>query len=282
LLLVECWVTVGLAAASLLRGAAENLGLDRFTHHRTLCEDGAHLELHWTLSQQVDSSAAIRAQGLGRRFGRNWALAHIDLEIPSGQIVLLAGSNGSGKTTLLRLIAGLYKPSAGDLRVFAKKPAHDRLDCRRLLSLVAHDNFLYDRLTPLENLRIWSRLLGRKTTGEELEALLDKVDLRSRKDSQVGGFSAGMKKRLTLLRTRLEDPKLILMDEPFSALDAAGKRLVEHWVQDSSERGKTVVMASHDLRRATRICQQAVLLEQGQIVWQGEAEGVLRRAEAGQ
>ena len=233
------------------------------------------------MNKNPDTSAAVYAQGLGRRFGRNWALAHIDLEIPSGQIVLLAGANGSGKTTLLRLIAGLYKPSTGNLSVFAKNPAQDRLHCRRLLSLVAHDNFLYDRLTPLEILRIWSRLLGRKTAAEELETLLEEVDLRSRMHTQVGGFSAGMKKRLTLLRTRLEDPKLILMDEPFSALDAAGKRLVEHWVRDSSSRGQTVVMASHDLRRATRVCQRAILLEQGQVVWQGEAEEVLERVEAG-
>ncbi len=231
------------------------------------------------MSQTSEASAAVHARGLGRHFGRNWALAHVDLDIVSGEVVLLAGANGSGKTTLLRLIAGLWKPSRGTLSVFGKSPTAERLACRRLLSLVAHDNFLYDRLTPLETLRAWSRLLGRGADDEELEALLDEVELGSRKNSQVGGFSAGMKKRLTLLRTRLERPKLILLDEPFSALDAAGRRLIEKWIRSSSAGDQTVVMASHDLRRASRICQRAILLEQGQIVWRGPAEGVLERAE---
>ncbi len=137
-------------------------------------------------------------------------------------------------------------------------------------------------MTPLETLRTWSRLLGKKPDNTELEALLEEVALGSRKSSLVGGFSAGMKKRLTLLRTKLEQPKLVLLDEPFSALDAAGRRLVEKWVRDLGARGQTVVMASHDLRRATRICQRAVLMEKGQIAWQGPAEGVQERAEVTQ
>ncbi len=234
------------------------------------------------MSQDSTAAAAVQAEGLGRRFGRNWAVAHADLDVASGDIVLLAGANGSGKTTLLRLIAGLYKPSRGTLSIFGRNPGKERFACRRMLSLVGHDNFLYDRLTPLETLRTWSRLLGRPAVDEELEALLEEVELKARKDSQVGGFSAGMKKRLTLLRTRLEQPKLILLDEPFSALDAAGRRLVEQWVRDADARGQTVIMASHDLRRASGICQRAILLEKGQIVWRGAAKDVLRRAEVSQ
>lgn len=229
------------------------------------------------MSQERATAAAVRASGLGRRFGAHWALAHVDLAIEPGEVVLLAGPNGSGKTTLLRLIAGLYKPTRGELRVFGLEPQRQRLSCRRLLSLVSHESYLYDRLTAVETLRIWARLLGRDITEEELLELLAEVDLAGRRDLPVGGFSAGMKKRLTLVRSRLERPRMMLLDEPFSALDAAGRKLVESWFERWRSDGVTVVMASHTLVRACRLCDRAVLLERGQIAWTGSGPGLLQR-----
>lgn len=224
-----------------------------------------------------DSTAAVRTSGLGKRFGAQWALAHCDLVIEPGEAVLLAGANGSGKTTLLRLIAGLYKPTQGELSVFGHDPNHERLTCRSELTLIGHDHYLYSQLTALETVQVWARLRGRRYSTDKLLELLDEVELRHRSDRRVGGFSAGMKKRLTLLRTRLEEPRLILMDEPFSALDTAGQALVEEWVRGFVDSGKTVLVASHNLPRAARLCQRAVYLKDGQMIWKGEAAGMVQQ-----
>ncbi len=223
------------------------------------------------------SEPALRARGLGRRFGRDWALAHVDLDVAPGETMVLAGSNGSGKTTLLRIAAGLYKPSRGRIEIYGHDPQRDRLECRRALSMISHHAYLYDRLTALETLRVWARILGRPSADSDLMPLLASVGLDRRPRLQVAGFSAGMRKRLTLLRTRLERPRLLLLDEPFSALDVEGKRQVEAWIRDARESGAAVIMASHAILRASKLCDRAVLLDRGQIIWRGDGEGLARR-----
>lgn len=218
---------------------------------------------------------AVKARGLGRRFGRHWALAHVDLDLPAGQTLLLAGANGSGKTTLLRLFSGLLRPSAGELRLFGRDPARERLWCRRRLSLVSHETYLYDQLTALEMVRLWARLLARPADDEELLALLSRVGLADRRHSAIAGFSAGMRKRLTLLRTQLEAPCLVLLDEPFAALDPPGQAMVEAWLSDFRARGLAVVLASHSLARAAQLADRALLLQDGQIAWHGPAAELL-------
>jgi heme exporter protein A len=223
---------------------------------------------------------AIRARGLGRRFGRGWALAHCDLEVAAGSTLLVAGANGSGKTTLLRLLAGLLRPTAGEIAIFGLDPRARRLASRRRLSLVSHQSFLYERLTALESLRLWARIVGRARGDAALLALLEEVGLGDRATSQVHTFSAGMRKRLTLARARLEAPDLLLLDEPFAALDVPGQRLVERWIRDSAARGAAVVLASHQLEQAALLCSRAVVLERGQIEWEGDAAEASARFEA--
>lgn len=232
---------------------------------------------HKYMNHTAIREAAVRTVGLGKRFGAQWALAHCDLVVEPGEAVLLAGANGSGKTTLLRLIAGLYKPNQGELSIFGQDPNRERLTCRRELTLIGHDHYLYSQLTALETVQIWARLSGHGHTPEELYQLLEEVDLRHRSQRRVGGFSAGMKKRLTLLRTRLEQPRLVLLDEPFSALDTAGQSLVEDWVARFIAEGKTVLVASHNLPRAARLCQRAVYLKDGQVIWRGQADEMVRQ-----
>jgi heme exporter protein A len=223
---------------------------------------------------------AIRTRRLGRRFGASWALAHCDLEVAAGESLLVAGANGSGKTTLLRLLAGLLRPTIGSIEVFDLDPRSHRLACRRRLSLVSHHTFLYERLTALESLRMWARIRGGPRDDIALGALLDEVGLAERRDSQVQTFSAGMRKRLTLARARLEEPDLLLLDEPFAALDVPGQRLVERWIADGVARGSAVVLASHQLEQAAALCSRAVVLHRGQIEWEGAAADAAARFEA--
>ncbi len=215
--------------------------------------------------------AAVRARGLGKRFGRHWAVAHIDLEIAAGDSVVVAGSNGSGKTTLLRLVSGLLSPSEGELFVDGLDVATETLEVRRRLSLVSHRTYLYERLTALESLRMWARLSNHPHDETRLVALLEEVDLVDRRHSTVDTFSAGMRKRLALARSRIEAPSILLLDEPFAALDVPGQALVEAWVEKGRDRGQTVVVASHNLERAAQLCRTAILMRAGQQIWNGPA-----------
>jgi len=231
------------------------------------------------VSRRTQTSLAVDARGLGKRFGRLWALAHVDLQVAPGEALLLAGPNGSGKTTLLRLIAGLHRPSRGELRVLGHHPQEERGECRRLLSLVSHAPYLYDRLTALETAQLWARLLGKPSDRLSLLTLLSEVGLRDHGDGLVGELSTGMRKRLALLRVRLEEPRVALLDEPFSALDADGRALIAGWIHGLRSRGAAVIVASHALELAVRVCDRAVLLRQGQVAWRGPASELLGKYE---
>ena len=223
-------------------------------------------------------SPAVIAEGVGRRFGRNWALAHVELTVTQGEVVLLAGANGSGKTTLLRLIAGLMRPSAGRLAVFGLDPVNHRAEHRQAISLISHASYLYGLLSARETIGLWARLLGRPEDEQAIASLLDEVGLADRADRPVAGFSAGMRKRLSLARVLLERPRLVLLDEPFAALDAAGKQLIETWVERFRSSGTTVLMASHALARAGNLADHGILLSSGQVVFAGAGHELAQRA----
>lgn len=216
-------------------------------------------------------AAAFAARDLCRRYGQRWALAHLDLSAACGEVLLVAGPNGSGKTTLLRLLAGLLRPTFGELELFGRTLASDPFGWRRNVSLLSHASYLYEPLTALETVRLWARLLGRSTAAADLRTRLAEVGLEDEGDTLVSGFSAGMQKRLSFARVRLEDSRLVLLDEPFAALDTAGQQLVADWIAADRKAGKTVVIASHNLERAARLADRAVLLSRGQKAWQGIA-----------
>lgn len=207
---------------------------------------------------------AVEARGVGRRFGRTWALAHVDLEVPFGTSVWLRGANGAGKTTLLRLLATLSRPSRGDLAVAGFDVRREPDAIRRVVALVSHALYLYPGLTARETLTLWMRLAG--PSSEDAAERLAAVGLLAVADRRVGEFSAGMRKRLAIARARLEGPRVLLLDEPFSSLDHAGCALVERWVRELTAVGGTVIMASHDHQRSRPLCERVVDLRDGQIV----------------
>lgn len=228
---------------------------------------------------RTEQDCAITTESVGKRFGKHWALAHVDLAIQPEDTLLLAGANGSGKTTLLRILAGLSAPTHGKLRILGIDPAIERLRSRRLISFISHSNYLYDRLTSLETLQLWGRLTGSKIPTSSFLQMLDEVQLSKAADRLVGGFSAGMRKRLTLLRIQIEKPRIVLLDEPFSALDINGKQLVTHWIEKLQSQKTTVIMASHAVDRAHRLCTRGIMLEEGQIAYQGHPKEVANRME---
>ena len=181
----------------------------------------------------------IHARGLGRRFGEKRVLSGLDLEVAPGGFLLVTGPNGSGKTTLLRLFSGLIVPTSGELDV--------EVD-RSRIGFLGHDPLVYRELTPVENLDLYGRLYRIPERRERIGMLLERFGLWDARREQTGAFSRGMLQRLALCRTLLHEPELLLLDEPFSSLDADGSALLLDELGQRSER-HTIVLASHQPER---------------------------------
>jgi ABC-type multidrug transport system ATPase subunit len=192
----------------------------------------------------------IRARGLAKRFGAKRVLAPLDLDVADGGFLVVTGPNGSGKTTLLRLLAGLVAPSAGDVELDVD---------RSQLGLLAHEPLVYRELTALENLELFGRLYRVPERRERVGMLLERYGLWDARHERAGSFSRGMLQRLGLCRTLLHDPRLLLLDEPFNALDADGVELLERELASlASER--TLVVATHDPRRLDALATSRLAL----------------------
>jgi heme exporter protein A len=211
--------------------------------------------------------AAIETQGLGRRYGRRWAVARLDLVVPQGERLLVFGQNGSGKTTLLRILSTALRPTRGTLRIFGMDPVEQSDAIRSSLALVTHLPGHYEDLSASESLRILARLAGKR---DESQAWLDAVGLEARPDP-VRSYSAGMRKRLSFARLLAQKPRLALLDEPYGQLDPAGFVFVEKLLDDLRKDGMTVVVASHQVERAASLFDRAILLHQGMLRWDGPA-----------
>jgi ABC-type multidrug transport system ATPase subunit len=181
----------------------------------------------------------IRARGLAKRFGAKRVLAPLDLDVADGDFLVVTGPNGSGKTTLLRLFAGLVAPSAGELEL-----AVDRSE----LGLLAHEPLVYRDLTALENLELFGRLYRVPERRERIGMLLERYGLWEARHDRAASFSRGMAQRLALCRTLLHEPRLLLLDEPFNALDAEGAGLLEGELGTLAAE-RTLVVATHEPQR---------------------------------
>jgi heme exporter protein A len=206
-------------------------------------------------------------RGLARRFGPRWAVAGVDLDVPSGGALMVLGANGSGKTTLLRCLATALAPHAGDVWWRRRPLWADRAALRPDVVLLTHATRLYEDLSARDNLLVWARLAG--MTGLDPRAALDRVGIPADRTEPVRTFSAGMKRRVALARALLRTPSLFLLDEPLAALDPPGRALIGEVVAEQRARGVTIVLASHHPETTGPWCDAAVRLERGRVVWSG-------------
>jgi len=204
---------------------------------------------------------AIDAQNLARRYGRRWALVDVSFRLRAGAVLVVAGRNGSGKSTLFRTLATAIRPDRGAATVHGFDLVRERYDVRRLVALLSHQSYLYESLTARENLAIAARFLGRG----DIDGMLDRVGLLPRADDAVATFSAGMRKRLSFARVLLQDPKVVLLDEPYGQLDPEGFVLVDEVVRGLRARGATVLMATHQVERGKGLADEFMLLEGGRV-----------------
>jgi heme exporter protein A len=187
----------------------------------------------------------IAATGLSRRFGEKRIFAKVDVSLERGGFLLVTGPNGSGKTTLLRVLAGLDAPSSGAIE----------LPDRAEVGYLGHEALVYRELTPLENLHLFGRLYHVPDRAERIGMLLERFGLWEVRDERVSTFSRGMRQRLGLCRVLLHEPGLVVLDEPFNALDIDGSELLDATLDELHGRS-AVVVATHDPGRVERLATQ--------------------------
>jgi ABC-type multidrug transport system ATPase subunit len=203
-----------------------------------------------------------------RTFGEVRALDGLSIAVRRGEVLGLLGHNGAGKTTAIRLVAGLLAPTAGRVRVDGLDPQADGQTVRRRLGVLPANAAVDDRLTARENLRFAADLFELPHAGlnRRIDELLDRFELGGRADERAGGYSTGMRQRLSFARVLLHDPDVLLLDEPTVSLDPVAARQVRDIVADLGDRSdRTVVLCTHDLAEAQRLCDRVVILEHGRL-----------------
>jgi heme ABC exporter ATP-binding subunit CcmA len=219
------------------------------------------------------SDATIQVQQVARRYGRRWALSEVTFEVPAATVMMVAGRNGAGKSTLFRVLSTAIRPDRGRGTIGGFDLVRQREDVRKVTALLAHQNYLYESLTARENLQVVADHLRIGRGG--VMPILEQVGLAARSEDVVSTFSAGMRKRLSFARVLLQEPKVVLLDEPYGALDPPGFDLVDEVISELKRRGTTILMATHQWERSARLSDLALVLEQGKVIWQGPATEAL-------
>ena len=220
------------------------------------------------------SDPAIRARAVSKFFGDYPALREVDLDVFPGQVLGLLGRNGAGKTTMLRILAGLSAPTSGEVSFPASgKQASDH---RQRIGVVSHGTWIYDELTGTENLRFFCSLYGVSDPGPVVQRWLRRVGLERFRNSRAAEYSRGMRQRLTIARAFLHEPDILLLDEPWTALDDRAARLLSSLVAEAKAAGKTVVICSHQLPEAIGVADEVALLHRGRVAYQGLIDAELR------
>jgi heme exporter protein A len=211
---------------------------------------------------------AVAAEGVWKFYGDYPALRDVILHAGPGECLALIGRNGAGKTTLLRIIAGFSKAGRGQVRIFGNDPRET--ETRRRVGFIGHGISVYDELSAIENLTLFGRLYNlpdpRKTATEWLE----RTGLERAKDGLVREFSRGMRQRLAVARAFLHQPSVLLLDEPFTALDDRAIAVLQRLLKQALGEGRTVILSTHQLREALELATHVALLNRGTIAFHGE------------
>jgi lipooligosaccharide transport system ATP-binding protein len=225
------------------------------------------------------TDSLIHARGLTKRFGALTAVDAIDFEVAPGESFGFLGPNGAGKTSAMRMIACVSPVTAGTLRVLGLDPAADGPRIRARLGVVPQQDTLDMELTVRENLLIYGRYfdLPRAVIRKRVDELLDFVQLTERAKDQVEPLSGGMKRRLTIARSLINEPDLLLLDEPTTGLDPQARHLLWDRLYSLKQRGVTLVLTTHYMDEAEQLCDRLVVMDKARIVAEGSPRELIER-----
>jgi len=228
---------------------------------------------------EATSDSLIHARGLVKEFGDFRAVDAIDFDLRRGEAFGFLGPNGAGKTSTMRMIGCVSPVTDGTLRVFGLDPAEDGVTIRGRLGVVPQLDTLDMELTVRENVLIYGRYFGlpRKELRTRVEELLDFVQLTERADSKVEPLSGGMKRRLTIARSLVNDPEVMLLDEPTTGLDPQARHVVWDRLYRLKQSGVTLVLTTHYMDEAEQLCDRLVVMDKGKIVAEGSPRQLIER-----
>ena len=208
---------------------------------------------------------AIQVNGLSKAYGFYRIFEDLSFVIEPGECFALFGPNGAGKTTLLRILATLQAPSSGQFTIFGQDGVAHKDAVRATLLMIAHGSHLYDELSASENLQFALALRGHSPDLAQMKRALDQVGIGAFGNLKIRQFSAGMKKRLALAKVLIAQPKLLLLDEPYNALDEAGISMTNQLIRDTVDRDGTVFMTTHDRDKAAHVATRGGILQGGHL-----------------
>jgi len=227
---------------------------------------------------------ALDVKGLTKSFGKQRAVDGLDLSVRAGELYALLGPNGAGKTTTLRMVVGLLAPDAGEIGVFGVDARKDPRGAKRLMAWLPDEPMLYDKLNPLEYLEFVAGLwdVEAKTARARAEELLRWLGLWEQRGQRCEGFSRGMKQKTVLAGALIHDPRLLILDEPLTGLDAAAARQVKDLLQERTRAGSTVILTTHILEVAERVSDRIGIIQNGRLLAEGTLEELRASAGAGE
>lgn len=227
-------------------------------------------------------SAALQVRGLAKSYGGKRAVDGITFKVSSGELYALLGPNGAGKTTTLRMIAGLLEADAGQINVFDVDARADPIAAKRLIAWLPDEPLLYDKLTAWEYLEFVAGLWGVDIAEarNRAEHLLKLLGLWENRNDRCETFSRGMKQKAVLAGALIHEPKLLMLDEPLTGLDAAASRLVKDLIRERVERGAAVILTTHILEVAERMADRIGIIKDGKLLTEGRLDELQARAGA--
>ena len=215
----------------------------------------------------MGSMNAIEVDNLTKLFDDFTAVDHLDFEVKNGEIFGFLGPNGAGKTTTARMLTGIIKPSSGKVRIMGLDIRQDPIKAKQIMGVVPELSNAYTDLTAWNNLQFMAELYGvpKKDARQRAEELLGKFDLYERKDHKVSTFSKGMKQKLILAMSLMNDPEILFLDEPTSGLDVMSARLIKDMVLELNKEGKTIFLTTHYMEEANQLCSRVAIINHGKI-----------------
>jgi ABC-2 type transport system ATP-binding protein len=209
----------------------------------------------------------LTVRNLAKAYGYFWALRDVNLQIAGGSCVAVLGPNGAGKSTFLKLISGLICPTEGEVELNGKTLTQAADQFRSAIGFLAPAEHLYGNLTVRENLELFISLYNRRANGLSIDEALENVGLGPWTNDFVSVLSSGMKCRLSIAKWRLLKPGLLLLDEPYGVLDGSGIDLLETFLKAHCQQGNIVLIASHHVSRVLQLCDRALILDQGKLIF---------------
>jgi len=210
---------------------------------------------------------AVAIQSVWKFYGDYPALKDISLNVNGGSCLALIGRNGAGKTTLLRILAGLSKAAKGSIAILGQDARHE--NARRRIGVLGHGIGVYEELSAFENLRLFAKLYGIADPQKKANEWLERTGLERVRDGLVREFSRGMRQRLAVARTFLHNPSLLLLDEPFTALDDRAIAVLQDLLKTALSEGRTIIMSTHQLREALELATDVALINRGKLAFSG-------------